>query len=45
MPDVPRKIFLCACLLAFALSVTSCAKAIEVQAKGQTAVSVGVGSR
>jgi hypothetical protein len=45
MPEGPCKILLCACLLVIALVVASCAKDVEVRARGQTAISVGVGGR
>jgi hypothetical protein len=45
MPEGQRRILLCACLLALILAVAACAKKIEVRAKGQTAISVGVGGR
>jgi hypothetical protein len=41
MPEGPRKILFCACLLAFALAVAACAKNAEVRARGEMAVSVG----
>ena len=45
MPEGLRKMLFYGCLLVFALGMAACARDVDVRARGEAAVSIGVGRR